>query len=96
MRKSIFAYWSVLCHRFVDNLHHSILHSLLYNFAEKIVELVNEKYMPSDCEYSPRVKKLMDEPTEIANKRESLTKALDKINQCLKIVQQMSSLKSIQ
>ena len=90
MRKSIYAYWSVFCLRYVDNLHQRIKHNLLFNFADKIILIIGQKFMPNGgSEYSERVKQWMNEPREIARQREELTSALEKIEKCLVIVGEM-------
>lgn len=94
MRKSIYAYWTVFCFRYVDNLHQRIKHNLLFDFADKIILIIGQLFMPNGgSEYSERVKQWMNEPREMARHREELCQTLDKIDKCLVIVNEMGQYK---
>ena len=91
MRKSIYAYWTVFCFRYVDNLHQRIKHNLLFDFADKIILIIGQRFMPNGgSEYSERVKQWMNEPRDRARQREELSHTLEKIEKCLTIVNEMS------
>ena len=90
MRKSIYAYWTVFTFRYVDNLHQRIKHNLLFDFADKIIIIIGQQFMPNGgSEYSERVKQWMNEPREMARQREEINSSMDKIEKCLAIVNEM-------
>ena len=94
MRKSIYSYWTVFCFHYVDNLHQRIKHNLLFDFADKIILIIGQLFMPNGgSEYSERVKQWMNEPREMARQREELNQTLDKIDKCLVIVNEMGQYK---